>query len=150
MPSHITYELTTKGLSPVAQQTVSTLYEKVFNTGSERITERLKRSDLVTVLARSAGQVVGFKMGYPEKPNRFYSWLGGVHLAWQRQGIAHEMMRRQHAYCLNNGFVTIRTKTTNRWRAMLILNIRTGFSIIGTYVDDANELKIILEKRLNT
>lgn len=42
----------------------------------------------------------------------------------------------------------VQTKTKNKWRDMLILNIKNGFDIIGTYTDDSGEPKIILEKKL--
>lgn len=38
----------------------------------------------------------------------------------------------------------------NRWRNMLLLNIKNGFDIDETYTDDNGLHKIILEKRLVT
>ncbi len=152
MPDHITYDydIIEGDLSPAIQQSAIALYEKVFASPGSRISDRLKRKDLVTVLAKVEGQMVGFKVGYPEKKLRFYSWLGYVHPAYRRQGIARELMHQQHRYCCEAGFTTVRTKTTNRWRSMLLLNIRNGFDVVGTYLDDHKELKIILEKNLNT
>lgn len=59
-----------------------------------------------------------------------------------------ELMRRQHEWCRSHGYRVIRTHTKNKWRDMLILNIRHGFDVIGTYTDEKGEPKIILEKRL--
>ena len=36
----------------------------------------------------------------------------------------------------------------NKWRNILILNIKTGFDVVGTETDNNNEIKIILEKKL--
>lgn len=94
-------------------------------------------------------QTVGFKLGYPESPTRFYSWLGGVHTDYRKQGVGKELMRQQHAECQQAGFRKIRMKTTNRWRAMLLLSISQGFCIVSTYIDKEGELKIILEKKLS-
>lgn len=36
----------------------------------------------------------------------------------------------------------------NRWRNMLVLNIKSGFDIIDTYIDEKVLHKIMLEKKL--
>ena len=46
------------------------------------------------------------------------------------------------------GYEVIQTQTKNKWRNMLILNLRHGFDIVGTYTDSKGEPKIILKKRL--
>jgi GNAT superfamily N-acetyltransferase len=74
--------------------------------------------------------------------------MGGVSPDHRGQGIASELMRRQHEWCRNHGYKVIHTHTKNQWRAMLILNLRHGFDVIGTYADERGEPKIILEKRL--
>ncbi|GMB08267.1 hypothetical protein B1no1_09770 [Thermolongibacillus altinsuensis] len=54
----------------------------------------------------------------------------------------------QHHVGVTLGTKFVRTKTKNKWRNMLILNIKHGFDVIGTYTDEKGEPKIILEKRL--
>lgn len=105
------------------------------------------RSPLHVWLALVDGQMVGGKLGYERKPGHYYSWLGGVHADFRGQGIAAELMRRQHAWCQEQGYHRIRTQTYNRWRAMLLLNLRHGFDIVGT-VQGAHGLTIVLEKDL--
>jgi GNAT superfamily N-acetyltransferase len=105
------------------------------------------RQPLQAWLALVDGQVVGCKLGYERKPGHYYSWLGGVHPDFRSQGIAHELMSRQHAWCQQQGYRRIRTQTYNRWRAMLLLNLRAGFDIVGT-VQSARGLVIVLEKEL--
>jgi predicted GNAT superfamily acetyltransferase len=126
------------------------LHDSIFDgQNSGTILEELgKRSRFLILLAVVDGRVVGYKVGYEERTNRFYSWLGGVHPEYRNRGIASELMRRQHAWCEQQGYSVIRTHTKNKWRNMLILNIRHGFDIIGTYTDGKGEPKIILEKRL--
>ena len=94
--------------------------------------------------------MVGYKIGYEDKTERFYSWLGGVNLEYRGQGIASELMGRQHAWCREHGYSVVRTQTKNKWRDMLILNLRHGFDIVGVYTDEKGEPKIILEKQLGT
>ena len=98
-------------------------------------------------LAFVGEELVGCKLGYERKPGHYYSWLGGVHPDYRGQGIAAELMRRQHAWCREQGYQRIRTQTYNRWRAMLLLNLRHGFDIIGT-VQGRHGLTIVLEKEL--
>jgi ribosomal protein S18 acetylase RimI-like enzyme len=106
-----------------------------------------KRNALLVIVAVTDSKVVGFKIGYEQNPRQFHSWLGGVHPDFRRKGIGAELMRLQHQWCKAHGYTCIRTHTRNKWRDMLILNIRNGFDVVGT-VTENGEPKIILEKRL--
>lgn len=111
------------------------------------LTYQQDRTPVLVVLAIDADQVIGCKLGYERKPASFYSWLGCVDQAYRRHGIAAELMRRQHDWCRQNGYRTVRTHTYNQWRSMLILNIRSGFDIIGTE-QGRRGLTIVLEKAM--
>lgn len=100
------------------------------------------------VLARVEGQAVAFKLGYEDDPRTFYSWLGGVIPDYRGLGIAAALMSTQHDWCRKHGYHKVQTKTLNRFRAMLILNIRHGFEIIGTHLSDEGGFKILLSKNL--
>jgi len=100
-------------------------------------------------LARVGGRAVAFKVGYERKPGRFYSWLGGVLPEFRGRGLARTLMRLQHAWCRERGYRTVRTHTKNTWKAMLVLDLKEGFDVIGTYTDERGEPKLILEKRLD-
>lgn len=106
------------------------------------------RARVHIALARVGHRLVGFKIGYERKPGHFESWLGGVAPDQRGQGIASELMRRQHTWCRAHGYRIIRTLTTNRWRDMLILDLRHGFDIVGSYTDRRGEPRLILERRL--
>ncbi|MFN7728952.1 MAG: GNAT family N-acetyltransferase [Bdellovibrio sp.] len=90
---------------------------------------------------------VGFKLGYAQDRDEFYSWLGGVHPDFQRVGIASKMALQQQTWCKAQGYKKIRTKTESPHRAMLMLNLRQGFEVIGTQ-QSGEHLKILLEKKL--
>ncbi len=111
------------------------------------LTYQQARTPLVIQLAIDNGYVAGCKLGYEQSPDTFYSWLGCVDPAYQKQGIGAELMRQQHNWCLQNGYRTVQTRTYNQWRAMLVLNIRAGFDIVGT-VQGKRGLTIVLEKQL--
>ncbi|MCL6625712.1 GNAT family N-acetyltransferase [Alicyclobacillus shizuokensis] len=126
------------------------LHDSIFTEqDSDTISMELQRkSRFLILLAVNQGEVVGYKVGYEDRTQRFYSWLGGVYPEYRGRGIASELMRRQHEWCRERGYRVIRTQTKNKWRDMLILNLRHGFDIVGTYTDEKGEPKIILEKKL--
>lgn len=100
------------------------------------------------LLASVEGELVGYKVGYEHDPSTFYSWVGGVRPEWRGLGIASDLMDRQHAGCRSRGYTKVRTKTQNRYRAMLMLNLKQGFDVIGTQTSSGGDLKILLEKNL--
>lgn len=126
---------------------VEGLYRNIFRSEADLNGEMQTKTRLLTFVARENERVVGFKLGYERKKKHFYSWLGGVDEAYRGQGIASELMKRQHERC-RNGYQTIRTHTKNKWKNTLILNLKHGFDVIGTYTDDQGKSKIILERKL--
>ena len=130
-------------------QSMCTLHSTIFKTQSpDSIEEELSaRPKFLILVALDDDRVVGYKIGYQDRKTRFYSWLGGVYPEYRGQGIASELMVRQHAWCKSHGYSVVRTQTKNTWRSMLILNLRHGFDVVGTYTDERGEPKIILEKR---
>ncbi|NHM32092.1 GNAT family N-acetyltransferase [Neobacillus terrae] len=106
------------------------------------------KPNLLFALAIKNGKVAGYKIGYELYKRKFYSWLGGVDPDCRNQGIGSKLMEVQHQYLREHGYRIVQTITKNKWRNMLILNLKHGYDIIGTYTDYLGELKIILEKRL--
>jgi len=126
------------------------LHELLFGpTYSGQLLHQLEEKKNVQILAfKEKERIVAYKLGYEVNKHTFYSWLGGVHPAHRRKGIASSLMSYQHDYCQGAGYTRITTKTTNKWRDMLILNLQHGFQIVGTYVDHEKEIKIMLEKTI--
>jgi hypothetical protein len=60
----------------------------------------------------------------------------------------YEQVLYPQAHAEESGYKAVQTQTKNMWRSMLILNIKNGFDIIGTYTDNEGETKIIIEKML--
>lgn len=125
------------------------LHEDIFDSAAGMLLEAQTKHGLLTIVAIENGEVIGCKIGYNRKAYHFYSWLGGVSGNFRKHGIGSELMRRQHEWLQQNGYKTIRTHTKNQWRSMLILNLKHGFDVIGTFTDSRGEPKIILEKRLS-
>ncbi|MBK7963058.1 MAG: hypothetical protein IPK04_18810 [Bdellovibrionales bacterium] len=94
-------------------------------------------------------QPVGFKIGYERTQHEFYNNLvgsatdiGGLGIAGRPGGGSAQLVTR-------TGFFKISTKNTKSIsKAMLILNIKNGFKIIGTEPTDKDGIKILMEKKL--
>ncbi len=100
------------------------------------------------VIAWVQGQAVAFKLGYERTEKKFHSWLGGVTPEFRGLGIAQDLMNHQHDWCKAQGYTKISTKTQNRFREMLVLNIKNGFNVVGIDSDSPDGEKILLEKIL--
>ena len=98
----------------------------------ERVRSKLKP---MVILAKNDDEVVGFKLGYERWQGTFFSWLGCVRPEYRRQGIARELLQRQHQWCKEQGYEKILTNSRNSFPEMLILNIQEGFQITGTEMD---------------
>lgn len=124
------------------------LHRRVFNTSEDLAAEMAIKPQLLIITAMAGTKLVGYKIGYELKNDKFYSWLGGVDPNYRGHGIATELMQRQHKHLMEKGYGIIQTKTMNKWRGMLILNIKNGFDVIDTYIDEQGLHKNILEKQL--
>lgn len=143
----ITYDLV-KSLSVADQENVISLLNKTFGDYFiSKFEATIKnRSEILLVRASIENLFVGFKLGYTYNNERFYSWLGAVEPEFRGIGIGQGLLNLQHQWCLEKGFQIIETRTKNKWRDMLILNIRNGFEIVGSYTNKNGETKIIMEK----
>ena len=107
-----------------------------------------EHSKLYSVLVYNNNQLVGFKIGYPYDENIFYSWIGGVKQGFRQQGIAKHLALLQQQWAKKNGFVKLRTKSMNRFKAMIIMNLNNGFDITKVYTNSKGQTKIVFEKQL--
>ena len=125
--------------------------EEIFGFGesAEAIAEKLAgQKQILICLAFRDDAVVGFKAGFKERYDYFKSWRGGVLPSARRQGIAAELMKRQHAWAAEQGFRIITTNTENNNVPMQMLNLHHGFKVVGTFLDRSKHLKVILQKWL--
>lgn len=127
---------------------IAKLHKTIFSE-SDNLSNQMKSKGLLfTIVALNDSEVIGYKIGYALDEETFYSWLGGVDAKYRNCGIASKLMEKQHEFLKERGYKKVQTKTKNKWRSMLVLNIKNGFDVIGTYTDDSGEPKIILEKKL--
>lgn len=124
------------------------LHNEIFGS-TDDIVEKLKiKPPLLFQLALVGTEVVGYKIGYELDQKKFYSWLGGVKEEFRNNGVGSMLMEKQHQFLKAAGYKIVQTKTMNKWRSMLILNIKSGFDVIETYIDENGLHKIVLEKKL--
>lgn len=127
---------------------ITALHRQIFGTPEDFAEQLEQKRAWLAHVALDGSRVIGFKLGYELSSNKFYSWLGGVDPDSRRLGVASALMEQQHRVLKDRGYKTVQTKTKNRWRNMLTLNLKHGFDVIGTYTDSCGEPKIILEKKL--
>ena len=104
--------------------------------------------NMLVLLAIEDGRVVGFKIGYDIEERVFYSWVGGVDPTFRRNGIAMQLIERQHEELKKLGYIAVRTYSRNELKEMLIVNLKAGFNIVDTFTDHKGRHKIMLEKCL--
>ena len=124
------------------------VHRAVFEGQSLKESKLHQKTQFLAFVAFVGEEVAGFKMGYEIEKGLYYSWLGGVDPAFQKQGIAKKLMVAQHEQLKKLGYHTVRTYSRNERRAMLLLNIKCGFNVIDTFIDDKGRHKIRLEKQL--
>ena len=76
---------------------------------------------------------VGFKAGYAITESRYYSWLGGVHPDFHRNGIASLLMKEQHSWLRDSEYAIVETHVRQDNAAMIKLNLKFGFTITGNF-----------------
>jgi len=120
-----------------------------FNETPEILTSLFSaQRNLLICLALQDGEAVGFKVGFEVSPRTFDSWRGAVLESARRQGIAEKLMALQHDWCRENGFRVVKTTTNSDNAPMLILNLKSGFEIVGTFFHRRTRLKVLQEKWL--
>lgn len=131
-------------------QDILELYSKIFedadlNFFKERFTSHSK---IISVLAYDNKTLVGFKIGYPYNDTTFYSWVGGILPEYRQQGIADNLAEHQESAAKSQGFKMLRTKSMNRFKPMIILNLKRGFDIVNIYTNTKGQTKIVFEKTI--
>ena len=108
----------------------------------------------LTLIARLAepgakDRPVGLWIGYEERPQLYRHWLGVVHPEFRRLGIARQLQEAEHAWVQEHGYRAIRSEAMNRQREYIMLNIQSGFEVIGMrYEGDRADNMIVFEKQI--
>ena len=101
------------------------------NASLDFYTERLKHRLHLALVAEKEGELLGFKVGYQsDKPDTFYSWMGGVRPEFRGKGIATSLAEEQERWAKAQGFTSVFFKTRNRFPGMIQFGIKRGFKIV--------------------
>jgi len=84
----------------------------------------------LVLVAEQGGELVGFKVGYALDRRRFYSWVGGIHPAHRRQGIAQAVLETQQRWAAQ-GYDSIEVKTSQAFPQIVALLERNGYQPRG-------------------
>jgi predicted GNAT superfamily acetyltransferase len=107
------------------------------------------KHQLVCLIAYANNVPCAFKVGYELSSRVFYSWIGGVVPKYRGNGIAQKLMVVQHDIASDLSYRTVRTHTQNKFRDMLLLNIRSGFDVVGVINEPGSgKSVIVLDKTL--
>ena len=113
-------------------------------------TERLKHRLHLALVAEKEGELLGFKVGYQsDKPDTFYSWMGGVRPEFRGKGIATSLAEEQERWAKAQGFTSVFFKTRNRFPEMIQFGVKRGFKIVDLYPKGGVEdYRIVMRKDL--
>lgn len=107
------------------------------------------KNNLVVLVVFQDDRPCGYKIGFEYSSDTFFSWSGGVLPDYRKCGLGKALIEKQHQVAKELGYSYVRTHTKNKYREMLILNIKAGFDITGVYKSlQETDLGIILEKAL--
>ena len=125
-------------------------HEVLIDFNEDKFTKRFSTQKNTSIICFYYEQeLVGFKVGYELDETKYYSWMGGVSNAHRKLGVALALTNEQHAWAKAQGYELIQTKSDNRHKAMMVLNLKTGFDIVGTEKTLLSPvLKILFEKKL--
>ena len=149
----LTYKIYEGFPSEEILEQLATINQEIFSFGetSEHLSMALReRQKILICFALHDTSIVGFKVGFQERPSYFESWRGGVVPKFRGQNIALELLRIQHDWCTKEGFKIVMTTTNNQNIPMLIVNLRGGFTIVGTFLDRQKIMKVMLQKWLTS
>ena len=129
-------------------QEILIVYKSIFEDYKlDFFKERIhKKEDILMILCYQQKQLLGFKIGYRYNDITFYSWVGGVLPENRGNGIAKQLAQLQEQKAIEKGYQTLRTKSMNRFKPMMILNLKNGFDITNIYTNDVGQTKIVFEK----
>lgn len=129
-------------------EALASLSVEVFGVAIDDLQWRLEKMPNVSVIcARNEGRLIGFKAGYAMSQTKYYSWLGGVHPDFRRQGIASQLMELQHNWVSEQRFKVVETAANQDNTAMTQANLKHGFVVCGIR-NEPHRVQILFSKSL--
>lgn len=144
------FELIEGFLNTQKIEALLSLYTTIFEDAQlDFFKQRLnEKENILSIIAYHNQKPIGFKIGYHYNESTFYSWVGGVLYNYRKQGIAKQLAILQEDWTKQQGYTKLRTKSMNRFKPMMILNLKNGFDIQQIYTNNNGQTKIVFEKEL--
>lgn len=102
--------------------------------------DKLRSREHLILIAKIDSSIVGCKVGYDKfTDGSFYSWLGGVIPSARKAGVAKLLASHQEQWAKSKGYTSIKFKTLNRHKHMLLFAIKNGFEIYNVKPKDELE-----------
>lgn len=116
----------------------------------ERIINTFERQDLLMLLASLGDEPVGFKIGYKESRDTFYSAKGGVLEAYRRQGISRRMLYAMADRVRRKGYRVLAYDTfPNMHPGMTVMGLEEGFRVTrADYNPTYKDFRLRFEKKI--
>src|SRR5688572_4853214 len=143
--SYSTIDITEVG--PPEYPLIAVLRDTIFGEFKHRyaatFAEQIEgRRDVLALIAHLEGNPVAYKVGYQDKPRRYYSWTGGVLRDYRGQGLARRMQHWQHQWLRGRGYQSVSFNSFNKFRPMLQFGLSSGFLPTGYDLRPENECSI--------
>lgn len=118
--------------------------------GTRVYQQRLEGKKSLILVANYYNEPAGFKVAYDKYGDgSLYSWMGAVLPHYRKKGIAKSLASHQEAWAKQHHYKTIRFKTRNNLKPMLMFALNNNFNIISVETKQRIEdYRIILEKDL--
>ncbi|HCG5911270.1 TPA: GNAT family N-acetyltransferase [Vibrio parahaemolyticus] len=118
-----------EGTLEEALQVVTRVKEFANGETLDSMSQRLGDKNSLILVAEKNGAIVGFKIGYEQDEDTFYSWFGGVAPQARNEGVAQMLLEAQEEWVAEQGYKTLKVKSRNQFPAMLRLLLRNGYLI---------------------
>ena len=117
---------------------------------SQEISTRLLSTSALLLIAKIEGEVAGFKLGYQNADDTFYSWLGGIVPDYRGLGLAKSLLEYQERWAKQQGYKLMEVKTQNCFPVMLNMLINNQYQITAMTADGQrlSQNKLHLQKQL--
>ncbi len=118
--------------------------------GEERVINTFERDDLMMLLASLGDEPVGFKIGYKESRETFYSAKGGVLGAYRRRGISRQLLYAMTDRIRRKGYRVLAYDTfPNMHPGMTVMGLEEGFRVTrADYNPTYKDFRLRFEKKI--
>ncbi len=122
---------------------------KVFYT-KEEFEKRYENKETLILVAYIDSEPAGYLVGYNKFNDKsFYCWMAGVNPIHREKGVLKALMDYQEKWAREKGYTSIKIKTQNKHRRMLLYLVKYGFSFTGAEgFPSIEDNRIFLEKKL--